>query len=324
VQMQPISSQFGYRTCISRIPNFNAQNPGDEGYSAACLGAPDQVNYSLGKGGYLIVDMQSPVLDGPGSDIMIYEGDATPEGYAVYALENMDSYWNYIGSGVGTAAFDLATGGIANAQFLVLVDDNNGTANVNDAGFDLDAIGNIHPPAPDTLAHLSGKVLDYFTGLPVAGAILNMADTTIVTDTSGYYSIDPVRGLYIACAEMQYYNSNCDTLQLAPGVIATHDFYLDYNVGIKKATGATTLSVNPNPFSDLLNIHFRNEKAGRVQIKLTPITGGGSILIADEGFQAGDCNVRWLNEANYNLASGIYVISIETEISRQYQRVIKL
>ncbi len=324
VQLQPLSSQFGYRTCISRIPNFNAQNPGDEGYSAACLGAPDQLSYSLGKGGYLIVDMQSPVLDGPGPDIMVHEGDATPEGYAMYALEDMDGYWNYIGSGVGTASFDLETGGIPNAQFFVLVDDNNGTANVNDAGFDLDAIENLHPSVPDTLAHLSGKVLDYFTGLPMAGAVLNIADTTIVTDTAGYYSVDPVRGLYIACAEMQYYNTNCDTLQLIPGVIANHDFYLDYNVGTKKAKGAKALSVNPNPFSGELNIHVTNEKPGRVQIKLTPITGGGTIIIADEGFLAGDCYVRWLNETNYKLASGIYVISIETETGRQYQRVIKL
>jgi hypothetical protein len=324
VQLQPVSSQFGFRTCIMRIPDFNAQNPGDEGYSAACLGAPDQVNYSLGKGGYIMVDMGSTILDGPGPDVTVYEGDATPEGYAVYALEDMDGYWNYIGSGVGTGSFDLAAGGIPGAQFILLLDDNNGNGNVNDAGFDFDAVEYLHPSVPDTLAHFSGKVFDYFSGLPLAGATIRIADTTLVTDTAGFYSADPLRGSYIACAEMQNYNSKCDTLQLAAGVTSTYDFYLDYNVGNIETKEETTFTVNPNPFSGELNINFRNEKAGRVQIKLTPVTGGGTVIIEDKEFPAGDCNARWLNETNNNLVTGIYVLSIETEISRQFRKVIKL
>jgi hypothetical protein len=111
---------------------------------------------------------------------------------------------------------------------------------------------------------------------------------------------------------------------LAAGIKSTYDFYLDYNVGNKETREETTLTVNPNPFSGELNIHFRNEKAGRVQIKLTPVTGGGTILIEDKEFQSGDWNIKWLTEDDYDLAPGIYVISIETGNSRQYLRVIKM
>jgi hypothetical protein len=325
VQLQPLSSQYGYRVSRSRIPNFSAQNPGDEGYSAACLGAPDQVNYSIGKGGYIMVDMQTPVIDKDGPEIEIHEGDLTQEGYAVYALTDMDGFWNYIGSGMGTAQFDLATGGIPEAQFFVLLDDNDGTANVNDAGFDFDAIENLHPAIPDTLAHLTGKVFDYFTGLPLAGAKVYVADSMFVTDTAGYYSLDPVRGSYIACAEMDYYNSECDTIILAPGVKSTHDFYLGFNVGSKEITASAALTVNPNPFSDELNIYFINEGAGRVQVKLTSLANGVSLLLADKVFPAGDCNLKWLVTGNdKRLASGLYIVSIETEWSRQISKVIKI
>lgn len=325
VQLQPICSQFGFRTSIFRIPNFNAQNPGDEGYTAACLGAPDQVNYSIGKGGYIMVDMGTQVMDGPGTDITVYEGDASPEGYAVYALENMDGYWNYIGSGTGTSSFDLATGGIPNAQFFVLLDDNNGTANVNDAGFDFDAIENLHAPVPDTLAHLSGRVLDFFTGLPLQGAEIQIDDTILVADTAGKYNIDRVRGSYIACAGINNYNSHCDTLQLAPGVKTTHDFYLDYNESQAEPLVNTAFSVNPNPFSDELTIRFRNECAGRVQIKLIPLTGSSTILLTDSEFPAGFAGFNWrTSDCATALLPGIYIMSIETRTSRQYRKLIKM
>ncbi len=325
VQLQPVSSQYAYRTCTSRIPNFSAQNPGDEGYSAACLGAPDQVNYSLGKGGYVMVDMQTPVLDEPGPDVTVYEGDNTPEGYAMYALTEMDGYWNYIGSGTGTADFDLATAGLTEAQFFVVLDDNNGTANVNDAGFDLDAIANMHPPLPDTLAQLSGKISDFYTGVPISGATLSIADTTIVTDTSGYYSLSLVRGSYIACAQMPNYNSHCDTLQLAPGMKTTHDFYLDFNVEVTELRQAGAFTVIPNPFNDILNIRFTNEIAGRVKIFLTPVSGGRSVVLSDAVYPAGESilNLRPA-EKGYFLSPGIYLLSIETAASRKFRKVIKI
>ena len=326
VQLQPLQSQYGYRTSISRIPNFNAQNPGDEGYSAACLGAPDQVNYSVGKGGYITVDMQNPVQDEPGPDIRVYEGDASPEGYAVYALTTMDGYWNYIGSGVGTSDFDLTTAGIPEAQFIVILDDNDGTANVNDAGFDLDAIGNIHAPIPDTLAHLSGKVFDSNSGLALEGVVITLSDTTLLTDTAGYYSYSPLRGGYSICAALQDYNTECDTVQLAAGAATTHDFYLNYNVGMPKILPAGNFSVMPNPFTDRLNIQFAIEKAGRVKIYLSPVSGSGNIILTDEVYTAGlhAIAVSPVSLAGGILSPGMYILSMESAAMKQKCKLIKI
>jgi hypothetical protein len=326
VQLQPVRSQYGYRTCISRIPGFSAQNPGDEGYSAACLGAPDQVNYSLGKGGYIIVDMQTPVLDEPGLDITVYEGDTSPEGYAVYALTEMDGYWNYIGSGIGTFYFDLATAGIPEAQFIAILDDNNGTPNVNDAGFDLDAIGNIHPAIPDTLAHLSGKVFDANTGLPLTGVLITVADSSVVTDTSGYYSVNPLRGTALICAAKADYNTECDTIQLVPGVATSHDFYLNFNVGLQETKRNESIDIMPNPFNDKLSIRFTNEVSGRVKIFITDVSGSGSITLTDADYPAGnvEINASPSEKAGYRLPPGIYLLSFETTNSKLVRKVLKI
>jgi hypothetical protein len=103
VQLTPEAGQYAYRVISTRIPAFNAQNPGDECYTAACLGKPDQVNYSLGKGGYVVIDMQDTIVDGDSAsfDIMVYEGDATPEGYTLYAGNTMDGPWTSLGLAMG-------------------------------------------------------------------------------------------------------------------------------------------------------------------------------------------------------------------------------
>ena len=136
-QLQPQDGQFAYRFTASQIPNNNHD---DEGNTKAVIGPPDNINYSIGKYGWCVLDMQFPVADGPGPDIRIHEGDASPEGYTCYAGQTMDGPWFSLGAGTGTTEFDIAEGGIPDALFIKLVDDGDGTANANDAGFDLDAI----------------------------------------------------------------------------------------------------------------------------------------------------------------------------------------
>jgi len=326
VQLQPVQSQFGYRACISRIPVFNAQNPGDEGYTPACLGAPDQVNYSLGRGGYIMVDMQVPVLDEPGLDITVFEGDASPEGYALYALTDMDGYWNYLGSGTGTFNFDLSIAGIPEAQYFLLLDDNNGSANINNAGFDFDAIKNIHASIPDTLSHLSGSVFDANTGLPLGGVNITVGDSIVVTDTAGYYSVNPLRGTYQACASIQDYNTECDTIQLLAGMNETHSFYLNFNVSIPESFSETTLLVNPNPFSDIINMKFLNKKAGNVRIAITSLSGVQSIVLYNAYCTAGEQTISLPSASIYGnrLSAGVYILSVETSEMKQWSRLIKL
>lgn len=141
-QLQPSENHFVYRFASSQIPN---NNEADEGNTMAVIGAPDDINYSIGKSGWVVLDMQYPVIEGPGSDFIVYEGDNSPEGYSCFASETMDGPWMSLGSGMGTTEFDLALSELPEAQFIKLVDDGDGNANVADAGFDLDAIEALAP-----------------------------------------------------------------------------------------------------------------------------------------------------------------------------------
>ncbi|HPR56828.1 MAG TPA: M14 family zinc carboxypeptidase [Bacteroidales bacterium] len=135
--LQPEEHQSIYRLISSQIPN---NNPADPGTTWNIIGPPDNLFYSIGKNGWLIVDMQDMIFDGAGPDIMVFEGDATPEGYTLYAGESIDGPWHSMGTGNGTAEFDFATTTISEARYLKIVDDGDGTANASGAGFDLDGI----------------------------------------------------------------------------------------------------------------------------------------------------------------------------------------
>lgn len=136
-QLQPQPGHYVYKFSASQIPG---NNHADEGLTQAVLGAPDGIFYSLGKNGYCIVDMQYPILDGPGDDVTIHEGGTTPESFSCYAGSTIDGPWVLIGNGTGTTSFDLANAAISETQFIKIVDSGNGSANIPDAGFDLDAV----------------------------------------------------------------------------------------------------------------------------------------------------------------------------------------
>jgi len=137
VQLEPENHQGIYRIGASRIPGGNEA---DEGATWQAIGQPDNINYSLGKSGILVVDMQDLVVDGAGNDLIVFEGDATPETFALYAGSTMDGPWVSLGNGTGTTEFDLGSTSISEARYFKFVDDGDGSANVNDAGFDLDAM----------------------------------------------------------------------------------------------------------------------------------------------------------------------------------------
>lgn len=152
VALAPVDTNtYVYRVIASQIPDNNTS---DEGYTPASLGAPDNISYSIGKSGWVILDMQQSILDGPGDDFTIYEGDASPEGYTCYVSNSIDGPWASLGTATGTALFDLIDGSIAEARYIKIVDDGDGTATVADAGFDLDAIS--------VLKHTSGVYLTLY------------------------------------------------------------------------------------------------------------------------------------------------------------------
>ncbi len=140
--------QYVFKFASSQIPD---NNTADEGDTPAVFGEPDNRNYSIGKDGWVVLDMQYPVLNGPGTDIKIHEGDSSPEGYSVYAGETFDGPWTFVGDGNGTTEFDFEVTRISEAQFIKITDDGDGAQTSADAGFDLDAI--------EVLAHESGIYL---------------------------------------------------------------------------------------------------------------------------------------------------------------------
>ncbi len=140
--LNPLDSarQYAYRIISCQIPGNNWE---DEGKTWEALGEPDSINYSIGKDGWIVIDMQRAVIDEPGNDIKVYEGDDSPEGYTIYGGTSMDGPWQLIGNAYGTWEFDFNGTGLISARYFKIQDDGGGQNNGPDIGFDLDAISDL-------------------------------------------------------------------------------------------------------------------------------------------------------------------------------------
>jgi PKD repeat protein len=142
-QLVPDTLWYAYRVISCRIPG---NNPSDEGYTPGALGAPDSIAYSLGKNGFIVLDMGDTVFNGPGSDLRVYESDSSPEGFGCYAGTTPDGPWIFLGNGTGTTSFELGYGSLEKARYIMIQDDGDGDQNESNAGFDLDAVRILTPP----------------------------------------------------------------------------------------------------------------------------------------------------------------------------------
>lgn len=149
-----------YKIASCQIPD---NNDADEGLTYNIIGPQDGEYYSIGKNGWVAFDMEESIQDKQGNDIIIYEGDDSEEGYTLAASENIDGPWTTIGSGTGTTEFDLANGNILQARFFKITDDGDGSANVDDAGFDLDAAERL-PYSPGAYLLISNYSLTEVSG----------------------------------------------------------------------------------------------------------------------------------------------------------------
>jgi hypothetical protein len=135
--LQPEYSQYAYRVLACRIPNTNFA---DEGKTFAALWAQDSINYSIGKSGWIILDMQENIPDGPGNELIVHEGDQDPEGFSCFTSNSIEGPWTLLGNGIGTTTFDFTSVGITEARYIRINDDGDGQTYADNAGFDLDAI----------------------------------------------------------------------------------------------------------------------------------------------------------------------------------------
>lgn len=169
VSLIPENNFYAYQvTCCNfydpySYPN-NFQNNPTEGISA--LGYPDNICASLGEGGTIVLDMgvEGEIIDlEDAPDFKIFEEDGSDDSYEVYVSSNWNGPWTYMGLGDGTTEFDLNEISIDSAQFVKIIDDDDGDPYASNPGVDIDAIQSlktpITPSEPPTVPEIEGPNL---------------------------------------------------------------------------------------------------------------------------------------------------------------------
>ncbi len=139
-------------------PNNYLNNPTE---AISSLGPPDDICASLGKGGYIVLDMgeEGIIIDHEDYfDFKIFEGDGSDDSYEVYVSSNWSGPWNYLGLATGTTEFDLNDFSIEEAQFVKIIDDNDGNPTEINPGADIDALQHIIPVInnPPSIPEING------------------------------------------------------------------------------------------------------------------------------------------------------------------------
>lgn len=293
VALNPGKQFYAYQVtmCDYYAPGDNYQNNPTEGISL--LGHPDSVCASLGVGGSIIVDMANNITDIPdASDLMVYEGGGTTDGYSVYVSVNWNGPWILVGTGMGTSQFDLANASVQSARYVKILDDGTGNPNELNPGVDIDAVQNLAAGSgnlpPNNPAQPTG---------PITGE--SQIDYSYTTTTIDLES-DPV-----------YYQWGWgDVLGpwLGPypsGAVATanHTWTLagDYLVKVK----AKDDHGGESGWSDPLAVHIKVSS----HIEIGEITGGFGVTAEVKNTGAGDAsNVSW----SITIDGGLVLLGRET------------
>ena len=117
----------------------NYDNYNDPAETWNTLGNSDGNYYAIGDTGYVVLDMEAPIVDVSGNDVTIH-GSASGTGNAFEAFysSTIDGPWTSLGTGFATTSFDI--NGAANARYIRIEDNGNGAGNVLGSGFHLDAV----------------------------------------------------------------------------------------------------------------------------------------------------------------------------------------
>jgi hypothetical protein len=160
VTLSRANTFYGYQITVADYyaPSDNFQNNPTE--AIAALGPPDDNCASLGVNGNIIIDMEDNITDHAGSDLTVYEGGGTDDGYQIYGSATWNGPWTNIGAGMGTTTFDLANTTIDSVRYIKIVDDGTGSPSEMYPGCDIDAVENLAAGStnypPDTPAVPSG------------------------------------------------------------------------------------------------------------------------------------------------------------------------
>jgi PKD repeat protein len=142
-KLMPDTGWYAQKVMSCRIPGNNF---GDEGFTPGCIGKPDGIPYSMGRNGYVILDMGDTLYDGPGVDFKVYQSGTQLKSISVSGATLLDGPFTTIGTGNGTTAFDLNPTTLHKLRYLQIKDNNSSPATGTGAGYNLDAIAMITPP----------------------------------------------------------------------------------------------------------------------------------------------------------------------------------
>ena len=173
---------YAFKSVLCRYSNHAEES--NKTRPRSTLGHQDNMFFSLGQDGYIVLDMGSntPIRNSPGADFTVYEGeDGIPEGYEIFASDDWEGPWNSCGAATGTSSFDLSVAGLAQARYIRVVDDGSSSSGQY-AGFDLDAIQGTPPANAPNLYVSDHQVLDGNNGILEPG---ETADLVITLHNAG-------------------------------------------------------------------------------------------------------------------------------------------
>ncbi|NNG27375.1 MAG: T9SS type A sorting domain-containing protein, partial [Ignavibacteriaceae bacterium] len=252
-----------------------------------------------------------------------YEGDTSPEIYYCYAGQTIDGPWILLGTGNGTTQFDLSTSGLANAQFFKIVDDGDGTANVPDAGFDLDAIETTAIIPVEFVSFTAesdeDKVLlkwQTATEINNSGFEVERSHESGIGSQKNWENITFVEGSGTTTEVQQY--SYSDRIE-KPGSYYYRLKQIDFDGTVTYSpvvevdvTGPKEFALfqnYPNPFNPSTSIKFALPKQTEVKLVIYNALGQVVAELINESMEEGFHQIQF---AAGDLASGIYYYRLKT------------
>ena len=161
VQMTRLPGVNAFQVVACQVPDNNFAN---HGLTYQVLGPPDEKGYSLGRSGWIMLDLGERVFDLPGDDLRIVGAGHGSEGYLVEVADSWSGPWRSLGKGQGTTKFDLADEKIKHCRYLRIEDDGDGFTGITNAGFDLDAVEALLIPENSAYLIASGhSIIDTMT-----------------------------------------------------------------------------------------------------------------------------------------------------------------
>jgi hypothetical protein len=314
--LQPGGGQYVYKFSSSQIPDNNYS---DEGLTPAVIGQPDNINYSIGKNGWCVLDMQYMIADGPGPDFIVHEGDTSPEGFICYVGETIDGPWISVGTGTGSSQFDIGISGLIEAQFIKIEDDGDGTAIAPDAGFDLDAI-----MATDIVP----VELVFFSAEVVNDEVVLKWQTATETNNQGFEILRLAQSDSNLWERIEFMDGQGTTTETTdyifndkisePGVYSYRLKQIDFDGSFEysdiievEALGTFSFELlqnYPNPFNPATTIKYQIPELNFVTLKIYDVLGSEVVTLVNEEKLVGSYELEF-NATD--LPSGVYLYKLQ-------------